>query len=996
MISKRLLSRIVLPAILIIFSNTVFAQKVVSGKVTDAKDGNPVAGATVQPKGGTGGTTTGTDGTFRLSVPDNTSILVISFVGFDSREVDISGKTDVDVNLSASAASAMNEVIVVGYGTARKKDLTGAVASVKSKDFNKGIQTAPDQLIQGKVAGVQVLNNSGQPGGGTTVKIRGNSTIRAGSTPLYVVDGIPLDGRSARPGGSGAGIGTSPGANPLNFMNPNDIASIEVLKDASATAIYGSRAAYGVILITTKRGTSGTPKIDFNAYYGVSNLIKELEVLTAAEYRTTLADYGLAAAGRDFGGDVHALDAVLRTANTQNYDMSISGGTENGRYRISAGYLDQQGIVRKSEFKKYTTSINGFFKFLDSKRLGVDYNVIASQTVEQIAPVSNDAGFTGSIIGQALQWNPTLPLVVKKANGEDSLNILRGSTTVNPLAMSEAYDDNSKVTSILGSISPYFKITKDLEYRMLLSINYSNGIRKAQIKSFINLENIIDRGVAYTGSNELTTRQWTNTLNYNKQINENFNLNALVGYEYMRFENKGSGMNATDFGTYPVPYWNYFQYSTQNTRGTFSFADPIEELQSYFARAIVNYKDRFILTATIRSDGSSKFGENNKYGYFPSFAAAWNMVNESFIKDASFISNLKLRAGYGKTGSQDMPSGSSQAKYSFTGPNAIGQTNVDNPDLKWQADDQVNVGIDFGLFGGKLNGVIDYFNKKTTNLLFPTIAAQPVAPGAPPQWKNLDGEIVNKGVEITLNGSLVRSKDFNWDLGVNASFIDNEVSGLPGPIATGALHGQGISGATVELITNDQPINVFYTKQFLGFDKTTGLAMYTDDGYTRFFVGNPNPRTVYGVSTSLNYKKLFFVANLNGSVGNDVYNNTANTVLPIGNLIGGRNIAKSLIGGEVKESLANPISPSSRYVENGSYLKLANLSVSYVVGNVGKSIKNMVLYIGGQNIFVITDFTGFDPEVNTDKQVNGIPSVGIEYTPYPSARSFQIGLSFSL
>ncbi len=996
MISKRLLFRVVLPAILMILTQSVLAQKVITGKVTDGKDGNPVSGASVQPKGGTGGTTTGTDGTFRLSVPDNVNTLVISFVGYDNKEVDISGKANVDVSLATSAAAAMNEVIVVGYGTARKKDLTGAVASVKSKDFNKGIQTAPDQLIQGKVAGVQVLNNSGQPGGGTTVKIRGNSTIRAGSTPLYVVDGIPLDGRSARPGGSGAGIGTSPGANPLNFMNPNDIASMEILKDASATAIYGSRAAYGVILITTKRGTTGAPKIDFNTYFGSSDVIKKLEVLNAGEYRQTLSDYGLASAGRDFGGDVDALDAILRTAFTQNYDISMSGGTENGRYRISAGYLDQQGIVRKSDFKKYTTNLNGFFKFLDSKRLGVDYNVIASQTVENIAPVSNDAGFTGSIIGQALQWNPTLPMQVKKANGDDSLVILRGSTTVNPLAMSEAYDDNSKVTSILGSISPYFKITNDLEYRMLFSINYSTGIRKAQIRSFINLENIIDRGVAYVGENELTTKQWTNTLNYNKKINENFNLNALLGYEYMRFENKGSGMNASDFGSFPLNYWNYFQYSSQNTRGTFSFADPIDELQSYFARAIVNFKDRFIITATIRADGSSKFGENNKYGYFPSFAAAWNMVNESFIKDASFISNLKLRVGYGKTGSQDMPAGSAQAKYSFTGPNAIGQTNVDNPDLKWQSDDQTNVGIDFGLFGGKLTGVIDYFNKKTTNLLFPKIAAQPVAPGAPPQWTNLDGHIVNKGVELTLNGSIIRGKDFNLDLGANAVFLQNEVSGLPGPIATGALHGQGISGATVELITNDQPINVFYTKQFLGFDKATGLALYTDDGYTRFFVGNPNPKTVYGITASANYKKLFFVANLNGSTGNDVYNNTANTVLPIGNLIGGRNIAKSLLGGEVQESLANPISPSSRYVENGSYLKLANLSFSYVVGNVGKSVKNLVLFVGGQNLFVITDFTGFDPEVNTDKQVNGIPSVGIEYTPYPSARSFQFGLNFSL
>lgn len=994
MTSRRLFAASAMLLLALCTSTVSLAQeKIITGKITDSKDGAPVIGASIVPKGSTKGTSSGTDGTFRLNVAESVTILVVSSVGYTTQEFNIAGTLLANVSLEANNA-ALNEIVVIGYGTVRKKDLTGAVASVRAKDFNQGMQTSPDQLIQGKVAGVQILNNSGQPGGGTTIKIRGNSTIRAGSNPLFVVDGIPLDGRSARPGGSGAGIGTSPGANPLNFMNPNDIASIDVLKDASATAIYGSRGAYGVVIINTKRGTLGAPRVDFNTYVGMSKIIKQLEVLDAGEYKKALSDYGLTSG--DFGGNVDAMDAILRTAYTQNYDIGISGGTENSRFRIAAGYLNQEGIVRKSGFKKYSTNIAGFFKFLDNKSLGIDYNLIASQTIEDIAPVSNDAGFTGSIIGQALQWNPTLPLMVKRADGSDSLNILRGSTTVNPLAMSEAYSDNSKVTTILGSITPYYKITKDLEFRMLFSINYSTGIRKAQIASFINLENIVDRGVAYTGSNELITKQWTNTLTYNKKLSSAVNLNALVGYEYLAFDNKGNGMNASDFGNFGLPYYNYFQFSSQNTRGVFSFIDPTTELQSYFARATVNLKEKYLLTATVRADGSTKFGKDNRYGYFPSFSAAWNVDREDFMANAKFVDFLKLRAGWGQTGSQDVPAGSAQFRYAFTGPGAISPANNANEGLKWQADQQTNVGIDFGIFGSKLTGTIDYFYKKTTDLLYPLVSAQPVAPGAPPTWANLPAKIINRGLEVTINANIVKTKDLSWDFGIITSFLKNEVQDLTSPIATGALHGQGISGATVQLIANNQPINVFYLKRFQGINKTTGIADYDQEGYERYYVGNPNPKTVLGITTSVQYKKLYAVVNLNGALGVDIYNNTANTVLPIGNLNGGRNVAKSLLGGDVQEAIANPITPSTRYMENGGYLKLANANISYQFGNVGKSLKDLSVFVSGQNLFVITDFTGFDPEVNTDKQVNGVPSVGIEYTPYPSARSFQVGVRFSL
>lgn len=985
MTTTRLLRVLLLCPLFMLVAQQTWAQtKNVSGKISDEK-GTPIAGASVLAKGTNVGTSTDATGSFSLSVPSSASTLVVSYVGYASQEVNISSSNSINVTLQPES-SALTDVVVVGYGTVKKKDLTGAVATVREKDFNKGNFTAPDQLIQGKVAGVQVLNNSGQPGGASTVKIRGNSSITAGSQPLYVVDGVPLDGRSARPGGSGAGIGTSPDANPLNFINPNDIASMDILKDASATAIYGSRAAFGVVIITTKRGKSGQPKIDLNSSVGTSSLLKKLEVLNGDEYRKALSDYGLTSG--DLGDNVDAFDAIMRNGFQQNYSVAVSGGTENGRYRLSAGYLDQQGIIIKSAFKKVSANFSGNYKFLDSKKLGLDFNIITTQTREEIAPVSNNAGFTGNIVGQALQWNPTQALY----NDDGSLNILRGSTTVNPVAMSEAYDDNAKVTTVLASISPYYKITKDLEYRFLYSVNYGTGIRRNQIASFINLENIIDRGFAYYANNELTTHQLTHTLNFNKEITSSLSLNALVGYEYMKFDNRGVNMNARDFGSYPIPYTNYFQYSTQGSRGIGSFAEPTTELQSYFGRAILNYNDKYRLTATLRADGSSKFGANNKYGYFPSFAASWTITNEEFLKSASIINNLVLRASWGKTGAQVQPAGSSKFRYTPNGIGSIGISNYANDDLKWQADQQINIGLDFGFMKNRITGTVDYFNKKTSGLLYPTVTPQSAPPGAPPTWKNLDGEIVNKGVEATLNFAIISKNDFSWDFGVNATFVKNNVSNLPAPIQTGGLDGQGITGATVQVIQNDLPINAFFTKDYQGLDKD-GFGIYTDEGYTLYYVGNPNPSTILGISTSLTYKKLSFTANMNGAFGQDIYNNTLNSVLPIGNL-GSRNIAKSLIG--LGESRANPITPSSRYLEKGNYLKLANATFNYSVGSLGKVFKGMNVFVTGSNLFVLTNFTGFDPEVNTDKNINGVPSVGIEYTPYPSARTFIFGLNFSL
>src|ERR1043165_2877182 len=606
---------------LLFASQLIFAQdRVVTGRVTDSKDGSGLPGVTVTPKGMKTGTQSASDGSFRITVSQSVTTLVFTSIGYASQEVDISGKSSVEVSLVVSNAQ-LGEVVVTGYGTARRKDLTGSIGSVKEKDFNKGVFTSADQLIQGKVSGVQILNNSGQPGGAATIKIRGNSTVTGSGQPLFVVDGVPLDGRSPRPGVGDIGFGGgNPASNPLNFINPADIVSIDILKDASATAIYGSRGAYGVVIITTKKGRSGEPKIDFSTSLGFSSIMKRIEVLDAAQFRSALAYYG-ASQSNDKGGNVNALDAILRTGKVQNYNVSINGGNESGRYRISLGALDQEGIILKSGIKKYTADLNASFKFLESKRLGLDINIIPSQYIENIAPISNNAGAGNSLIGMALQWNPTLPLKI----GDSIVNV-GGNSIFNPLGVSRAINDKSKVTTVLASIAPSFKLADGLEYKFLFSINYASGVRRTSRDQNINLagtSTFTGVGYANIAQSELTTQQFTHTLSYDKKITSSLNLNAVIGYEYLKFTNKGSQLSANGptagFGNFGLDYTNYIQYGAISSRGISSYVDPRSELQSYFGRAVLNYKDKYLLTGTFRADGSNKFGKNNKYGYFPSF-----------------------------------------------------------------------------------------------------------------------------------------------------------------------------------------------------------------------------------------------------------------------------------------------------------------------------------------------------------------------------------------
>lgn len=990
----RLAASLLLLLLLFPFLGWAQATRAISGKVVDAQSAG-LPGVTVLVPGTTAGSSTGADGTFQVQVAEGASKLSFSFVGYSTQVVDITGKSSVQVTLKEDT-QALGEIVVVGYGAVRKSDLTGAVSVIGEKEFNKGTFTSPDQLIQGRTSGVQVTNSSGQPGGPASIKIRGNSAVTGTGQPLYVVDGVPLDGRSARPGLVGAGdLGTGADSNPLNFLNPADIESITVLKDASATAIYGSRAAYGVVLINTKRGKTGAPKMDFGVSNGFSNVARRMAMLDAGQYRQALTYYGRPAS-QDFGGNTDALGAILQTGQLQNYNVAMSGGGETGRYRLSLGYLDQNGIVRKTGFKKYSANFSTNLEFLESKKLGVDVNINTSQFQERLAPITTDAGFQGSLIGQALQWNPTQNL----RNADGSLYIKAGDV-VNPLAAQELYNDNSQVSTILASVSPHYKFTDWLDFRVLYSVNYSSGERRTSIgQDLINFNDVAGKGLASIGNNQLNTQQIANTLTFNKKIATDLNLNALVGYEYTTFGNSGSNVKAYGnpdqggFGNFGLDYTNYIQYSSPSNRAITSFKDPFTGLQSFFGRAIFNYKERYLLTSTLRRDQSSKFGPNNQVGYFPSFAAAWDVSQEDFLKGSKALNQLKVRAGYGRTGNQEFPAGSAQTRYSLDNNGAQNPLNAGNPDLKWQSDAQYNAGVDFGFFDNRLTATIDYFYKTTTDLLFPTTPGEPRPANAAVQWRNLSGEIVNKGIELALGTTILNTEKIGLGFNANATFIRNNVSGLTGaPIITGAINGQGLSGAVSETIRNGLPINAFYLPQYMGLNDKGLSNAFGPAAYA----GSPNPTTLLGLSANARYRKLALVANMTGVFGQMIYNNTMNAIGAVGGIGASKNIALATFENPVKESTGNPSAASTRYLEKGNYLKMSNVTLSYSVGNVGKVFKGASLYATGQNLFVITKYTGADPEINTIKTgANSVPSVGIDYMGYPSARTFTFGLNFSL
>lgn len=992
---KVLLSRLLYVVVALLTFNSALAQnKIVSGVVTDSKDRQPLIGVSVKVKGTTGGTTTGVDGSFRISIPASANVLELSYVGYDAKEVDISGKTSVSIAMEASSTS-LSEVVVVGYGTQKVKDATGSVASLGTKNFNKGVISSPEQLLQGRVAGVQVTPASGEPGAGISINIRGTGSIRSGNNPLFVVDGVPID-NSGTSGGLGVGgdsnADKSSARNPLAFLNPSDIENISVLKDASASAIYGSRGANGVVLITTKKGTSGQ-RLQFGASTSISKTAKRYDLLSGPAFLD-----GVQRAGGDSqspavngGANVDWQDQIFQTGVSQNYNLAFGGLTQNTNYRFAFGYDKQEGTVKTSALQRYTGRLNASRNFLDDK-LKLEMAVTGSKVKNTYAPVTDNSGFQGSLIGAAIIANPTFPV-----RAADGTFYTPGPTDPyrNPAAMLAYIDDRDDINRLLGNVSATLELLPGLSAKSLFSLDNSRGARKTWYDPRLRgyNDNTSFRGkptAAITGNGrgvvqhlKLNNFLVEHTLNYDKRWGESA-FTALIGYSYQKFRNYG--YNEVAFNTVNP---GVLTKSLSGFSGRLPvFGDSTkQELQSYYTRINYNLNDKYLLTATLRADGSSKFGLNNKYGYFPALAAKWKIMNESFGPKKVF-DDLSLRLNYGVTGNQEFPGGVSQAiiQHQFNGDVPL---NAANPNLKWETTTQYGAGLDFAILKSRLSGTVDYFYKSTKDLLFLQDYAQPAAVAR--RWVNLPGKVINQGVEVGLTAQAFQGPKFSWEILYNMTFLDNKVKDFGNRnVITGDINGQGLSGAYAQVITNGQPLASFSVAKFDGFD-AEGFGIYPN-GDAQVIVGSALPTFNAGFTSNFTFGRFNASFFLNASRGFYIYNNTANALFLKGSLKTAHNVTV-----DVANSPENPINPgsvSTRFLEKGDFIRLSNASIGYNLDLKNSSLlKSLRLTLSGQNLFLITDYSGLDPEINTNKARNEVPSRGIDYTAYPNARTFTLGLN---
>jgi TonB-dependent starch-binding outer membrane protein SusC len=1004
-----------------IFSITVaLAQKTISGKVTESKGGAPISGASIIVKGGTAGTSTDADGSFSLTLPADGKVLLISAIGYETKEITIDG-ADFGAGIKlVTATKDLNEVIVVGYGTRKVKDLTGSVANVTSKDFNKGQIASPEQLIEGRTPGVLVTQSTGEPGAAPTINIRGAGSISGRQEPLYVVDGVPLIQGGTLGSSSGVEGGTTP-KNPLIFLNPNDIESMTILKDASAAAIYGSRGANGVILITTKGGRGGSKgSLSFNAGVSIAETAKRYDLLNAQEFLqqakaanilagASPADAEAAVKLIDGGASTDWQDQIFRTAVSQNYNLSWGFNRKSTSMRLSGGYDKQEGVVKNSSLKRLTARANITQKMLKDK-LKIDAALTYSNTKNQYPPLSNNAGYLGSLLGAALQFNPTNP--IKNADG----SYYQPGDQRNPVQMLEYFTDDDYINRFLGSITATYNITRNLSYKAVFGYDYSNSVRtsfadpRLGANAYGGTTNIFGRDLQnpIQGNGRTTQQTLDNNsflteqyLTYDNTFNQVHSFNAILGYSYQDFSTEYSGKVGWGLTTPVSKPTDAFIKDFGNFK---NYADYVpgydaNKLQSVFTRINYSYDDRYFLTGTVRADGSSKFGENNRYATFPAFAFKWKLMNEKFGEKifGNLFNDVSLRANWGKLGSQDnLGSYSSLNLQQTFDPGTGSQTRFitqGNPDLKWEEVTTTGVGIDLTTKDNRLSLTIDYFNSIRKNMLFLAPTPGGFAPTAN-WWINLDGEVKNTGWEFGVNWRVIDGNKFTWEVNGNLTMMDNSIQGLPTPINTGAVSGQGLTGAFAQVLTNGQPIYSWSMLNFAGFDGN-GFARYTD-GAQNVIAGSAVPDFFAGLTNTFTYnKRLSLSVFLNSVRGFNVYNNTANALFLKGSLRNARNVTREV--GFGPEHPFNPGSVSTRFLEKGDFIRLSNINLNYNVPvKSGRLVRNLSFFVSGQNLALWTSYSGIDPEVNVDKNINGIPSRGFDYTQYPRPRIVTFGANIGL
>lgn len=1011
-------------------------ERRITGTVRDASTNDPLPGVTVRVKGTSAGTVTDFDGNYAVEI-NPPATLVFSFVGYNNQEVAVGNRNVIDIQLQENIAE-LSEVVVVGYGTQKLRDATGAVASVKSEEFNQGVIASPEELIQGKAAGVQITTASGEPGAGVNIRVRGTSSVRANNNPLFVVDGVPLAGDDVSAGGPNVGRGTSAARNPLNFLNPNDIASIDILKDASATAIYGSRGANGVVLITTKSGRGLRQRIDYSSSVSLGTPARNYNMLNREQFLANVED----PEALDAGDDTNWQDEVLRNAFTHRHDLAYGNSYKTGDYRVAVGYQNQQGVIRNSDMERMTARLNWNQSFMNERlKFGIQSTV--SRVNDEQPLITDNAGFQGDLVGLMYMANPTWP---------SDPTIQLNNTIANPNSILAYYQDHTNTNRQLINANLGFDIIEGLNFRINGGFDNSTSER-ASITSpelFVGSGGIFGNGRGAVSEINADTRLMEAILNYDREF-ENSNLTAMLGYSYQQFNRRGfftqgwgfqgTNMDAMandlrgsrdvirdvidlpdDQGRLGYQQFGYhdggfFVNTVFPELSTIEFSErptginvrslagdrfaQQDELQSFFGRVNYNLADRFLLTATLRADGSTKFGAENKYGIFPSAAFAWRLSEEDFVPE--LFDDLKFRLGYGVTGNQEIPHNLFQQRQRWGGIGiqddgrvlvpGVNTVAFENRNLGWEQTAQMNMGFDFGFLDSRFTASLDLYRRVTTDLLIRINAAQP-AP-QPFVFQNLDAEVVNQGVEVMLNYAAIATDRISLDLGINGSYNHNEVRNFNGIVDTGEINGQGLSGAFVQRIAEGQPLYSYYMREFIGIDDN-GQAMYNVDAQE--FVGkSPLPLYNLGFNASLRYGNWDAALYGYGMFGHYNYNNTANAFFTIGSLNNGRNITEDALrfAQETGESPTNAPDASTRFLESADFFRLQNLNLGYNMPIEGGFIRSLRIYGSAQNLFVFTGYSGIDPEVNTNKAMNDVPSAGIEYTAYPRARVFTIGFNAS-
>lgn len=977
---------LLLVALLLIGCLQLMAQtRTIKGEVTDAQNGEALIGATVMVEGEKGGTVTDFDGNFSLQVSSSTKKIKVSYIGYIDKVLSISDNMKVKLE---SDSKALADVVVIGYGTARKSDLTGSVATVKSKDFNKGLVSSPEQLINGKVSGVQIMSNSGSASAGSTIRVRGGASLNASNDPLIVLDGVPLE--------QGGISGNS--SNFLSMINPSDIESMTVLKDASSTAIYGSRASNGVIIIITKKGQQGAVKVNFNTTNSLQTRAQMVDMLSRDEFVNVINQYGSANQKSLLGtANTDWNDEVYRTAFGTDNNLSVSGSIDKWLpFRVSVGYYNQSGLVRKDNVERWTGNVvltPSFFQ--DHLKL----------TINAKGTLNNNSFNNGGAVWAAATFNPTIPVYsgndkyggYNEALDADGVPVNAGVR--NPRGLVDLYDSKSKVSRFIGSMDVDYKVhfLPDLKLHATVGADYAKGDGTVYVPAYA--------AQSYNKDESLGGSDYK----YGPQKNENRLLTLYANYAKY-FEDIKSNVDLT--AGYDYQYWKsttplYYTKSAAGTNlSTVKASDYRHVMLSYYGRINYSFDGKYLLTATVRRDASSRFSKDTRWGTFPSVALGWTLTEEPWLKNQKVLSNLKLRASYGVTGQQEGIGNYNYLPvytYSVTGAEAFinGQyINTYRPeayvsDLKWETTTSWNFGLDFGFLDGRIGGAIDFYTRKTKDLL----ASVPTAAGTNFSKTILTnvGNVDSKGIEVSLNATPIQTKDWEWNLSYNFTWQNMKVKNLSltkGGSQTNVKVGPSIDAYQFQVLSEGYEPYMFYVYHQL-YDSKTGKPIegaYADlnnDGEINesdlYRYHSPAPKYIMGLSTSLRYKQLTLGMSFRANIDNYVYNGMGMSTGAFETVSYNNSQLNNLNTSFLKTGFKTRQYLSDYYVENASFLKLDNLSLSYNVGKINKwaslTVSAMV-----QNVFTITGYSGTDPEVP-----NGMDN---SFYPRPRTYSVSLGLQF--